>query len=130
MSKDWVNDTAHVCAELLGSHAILGPQGSGFPYKCPTCGCGAKYMSALLQHVERDACAEDIRNGPLTDFIRYCEDGPPHSDERFPPVVGSSPPGSAVSHFFDTEPFSGYSQPMNFFVMGHAGVSVSIHHCT
>ncbi|KAH7353600.1 hypothetical protein B0T11DRAFT_287088 [Plectosphaerella cucumerina] len=130
MSMDWVDRTARECAEFLGNHVMLSPRGSGFPYKCPTCGCGAKYMSALLQHVESEACAEDIRDGPLTDFIRQCEDGSPHSRGRFPPVVGSYPPGPAVSHFFETEPFSGYSQPMNFFVMGHAGVSVSIHHWT
>jgi hypothetical protein len=41
-------------------------------YCCPTCRFKFEYMSALLQHVESDACSESLDGAqPLAQFLRF-----------------------------------------------------------
>ena len=45
---------------------------SSFDFKCPTCETSFPLMSAVLQHVESDCCAETLAHGrPLAKFLRF-----------------------------------------------------------
>lgn len=45
-----------------------------FPFQCPSCPTQFRVVSALMQHAESAACAEDLRGGsPLDRFLRFLD---------------------------------------------------------
>lgn len=71
LDQDWVDGMAHYYSEkgregyLWKAHTY-----SDYPWKCPTCNTEVRFMSSLLQHIESDACAEELWKGALADVTR------------------------------------------------------------
>jgi hypothetical protein len=70
----WVDEMVQYCSERLGGHHFMTYH-SDYRYRCPTCRLEGKFMSALLQHIESDACREDLWNGDLTEVATCCDRG-------------------------------------------------------
>lgn len=73
LNAQWVHDTAQSCR--VGNLYWKAYTHPDYPYRCPTCGLEVRLMSALLQHVESDACAEKLWNGTLADVAYCCKQG-------------------------------------------------------
>lgn len=125
LNMTWVDRTAEDCARLPGCHVFLGNGSSDRRYQCTACETGFRLMSALLQHVESEACAEELENGPLTEFAIRCEDGAYRPDESpllVQPAATTTPamPIKSLPADSPAAPFSGFSEPPPFV----GGVSV------
>ncbi|KAH7308488.1 hypothetical protein B0I35DRAFT_442053 [Stachybotrys elegans] len=68
VDEEDISDLAFECYQA--SKYTTG-DGSDYDFECPTCETPFAFISGLLQHVESDACEEELVNGPLGRFLRF-----------------------------------------------------------